>query len=161
MLNVKFILCVSPRSRKRHWLVKKAKNDFKSNPYNAGKTLLDPKCYVNLKVEQEDLDQQKSSSLIDISYDVPLADLERLPKKPPLQRSLPANCFSFEDFFQILSTLRKALAPGLNGIPYNVYKKCPKINKYLFKIFLSCMDKGIIPLQWWIAKEIYIPKVYK
>ena len=47
---------------------------YKSNPYNAGKALLDPKCYVNLKVEQEDLDQHKSSSLTDINYDLPLAD---------------------------------------------------------------------------------------
>ena len=53
------------KSRKRRWIIKKAKNDFKSNPYNAGKTLLDPKFYINLKVEQEDLDQHKSSSLSD------------------------------------------------------------------------------------------------
>ena len=94
----------SEKSRKRRWLVKKAKNDFKSNPYNAGKALLDPKCYVNLKVEQEDLDQHKSSSLTDINYDLPFADLEGLPDKPPLQKSFPTNSFSFEDFFQILST---------------------------------------------------------
>ena len=124
-------------------MVKKAKNDFKSNPYNAGKTLLDPKCYVNLKVKQEDLDQHKSSSLIDINYDVPLPEVEGLPDKPSLQKSFPTNCFSFEQFFQILSTRRNASAPGLNGIPYKVYKKCPKINKFLFKIFLSCMNKGI------------------
>ena len=132
---------------------------LKSNPYNAGKTLLHPKCYVNLKVKQEDLDQHKSSSLIDINYDVPLADLEGLPDKPLPQKSFPTYCFSFEQFFQILSTWRNASAPGLNGIPYKVYKKCPKISKFLFKIFLSCMNKGIIPLQWWSAKEIYIPKV--
>ena len=147
------------KSRRQHWLVKKARNDFKANPYNAGKTLLDPKCYVNLKVEQADLDQHKSSSLIDINYNIPLADLEGLPDKPPLLKPFPTNCFSFEDFFQILSTRRNASAPGLNGIPYKVYKKCPKINKFLFKFFLSCMNKGIIPLQWQSAKEICIPKV--
>ena len=90
---------------------------------------------------------------------VPLADLEDLPDKPPLQKSFPTNCFCFEQFFQILSTRRNASAPGLNVIPYKVYKKCPKINKFLFKIFLSCTNKGIIPLQWQSAKEIYIPKV--
>ena len=127
------------KSRRQHWLVKKARNDFKANPYNAGKTLLDPKCYVNLKVEQADLDQHKSSSLIDINYNIPLADLEGLPDKPPLLKPFPTNCFSFEDFFQILSTRRNASAPGLNGIPYKVYKKCPKINKFLFKFFLSCI----------------------
>ena len=162
LANVKYkirSLRKSEKSRKRRWLVKKAKNDFKSNPYNAGKTLLDPKCYVNLKVKQEDLDQHKSSSPIDINYDVPLADLEGLPDKPPLQKSFPTNCFSFEQFFQILSTRRNASAPGLNGIPYKVYKNCPNIYKFLFKIFLACMNKGIIPLQWHSAKEIYIPKV--
>ena len=163
LANVKYkicFLCKSEKSRKRRWLVKKAKNDFKSNPYNAGKTLLDPKCYVNLKVKQEDLDQHKSSSLIDVNYDVPLADLEGLPDKPPLQKSFPTNCFSFEQFFQILSTWRNVSSPGLNGIPYKVYKKCPKINKFLFKIFLSCMNKGIISLQWRSAKEIYIPTAH-
>ena len=65
----------SEKSCRWHWLVQKARNEFKANPYNAGKALLDPKCYVNLKVEQADLDQHKSSSLIDINYNIPLADL--------------------------------------------------------------------------------------
>ena len=91
----------SEKSRRQRWLVKKARNEFKANPYNPGKTLLDTKCYVNLKV---DLDQHKSSSLIDINYNIPLADLEGLPDKPPLLKPFLTNCFSFEDFFQILST---------------------------------------------------------
>ena len=41
---------------------------------------------------------------------------------------------------------------------HQLYKKCPKINKFLFKIFLSSRNKGIIPQQWGSAKEIYIPK---
>ena len=69
------------------------------------------------------------------------------------------HIFIFEYFYQILSTQRNASAPRLNRIPYKVYKRCPKINKFLFKIFLSCISKGIIPPQWQIAKEMYIPKV--
>ena len=149
----------SEKSRKRHWLVKKTKNDFKSNPFNGGEILLDPKCYVNLKVEQEDLEQHKLWSLIDINYNVPHTNLKGFPEKPSLQKSFPTNCFSFEDFFQISSTRPNVSAPGLNGIPHKVYKKYLKIDKFLFKIFLSCMYKGIIPLQWWSAKEIYSPKV--
>ena len=141
-------LCKSEKSWRQWWLVKKARISFKTNPYNAGKTLLYPKCYVNLKVEQEDFDQDKSSSLIDINYNTPLADLEGLPDKPPLLKQFPTNCFSFEDFLQILSTRWNASAPGLNGIPYKVYKKCPKINRFLFKFFLSCMNNCIIPLHW-------------
>ena len=48
------------------WLVTKARNDFQASPYNAGKTLFDQKCYVHLQVEQTDLDQHKSSSVIDL-----------------------------------------------------------------------------------------------
>ena len=124
-----------------------------------GLLLLDPECYVNPKVELADLDQRKSSSLIDINCDIPLPDLEGLPNKPPLLKSFPTSSFSFEDFFQILSTRRNASAPGLNGIPYKVYKKCPKINKFLFKVFLSCMIKGAIPLQCRNAKEILSQKL--
>ena len=149
----------SGKRRRQRWLVKKAINDFKADPYNAGKTLLDSKCYVNLKVEQADLDQDKSSPLIDIKYNIPLADLESLSGKPPLLKPFPTNCFSFEDFFQILSTRKNASAPGLNRMLYKVYKKCPKINNFAFRLFLSCMNQSIIPLQWWSAKEVYIPKV--
>ena len=65
--------------RKRRWLVKRAKNEFNVNPYKAGKNVLDPKCYCSLKVEQETLDQHKSSNLIDNNYSIPLDNLEGLP----------------------------------------------------------------------------------
>ena len=52
------------KSRKRHWLLKiMIRNDFKHNPYMAGKSLLDPKCFVSLKIYQANLDQHKASSL--------------------------------------------------------------------------------------------------
>ena len=96
---------LTDKSCRRCFLVKKATNDFKANPYDAGKTLLDRKCYVNLKVEQEDLDQHKSLSLIDINYNIPLADLEGLPDKPSALKPFPTNCFSFEDFLQMHQVL--------------------------------------------------------
>ena len=55
----------------------KARNKFNVNPYNAGKNL-DPKCYCNLNVDQETLDQHESSNLIDKNYDIPLGNLECL-----------------------------------------------------------------------------------
>ena len=69
------------------------------------------------------------------------------------------SCFSFDDFFEIFSSCRNASLPGLNGIPYKVYKKCPKITKFLFKNFQTCFKRCEIPIQWRSAQEIYIPKV--
>ena len=97
---------------------------------------------------QKTLDQHKSSNSIDNNYDIPLGNLEGLPPEPPLLKKLNKSCFSFDDFLQILSSRRNAFAPGLNGIPYKVYKKCPKISKFLFKIFQTCFKRCEIPIQW-------------
>ena len=59
--------------------MKKAKSEFKVNPYKAGKNRLDPKCYCSAKLVQESLDQHKSLSPFDKNYDILLANLEGLP----------------------------------------------------------------------------------
>ena len=38
-------------------------------------------------------------------------------------------------------------------------KKCPRIRKFLSKIFQACFKRCEIPIQWRSAQEIYIPKV--
>ena len=60
-------------------LMKKAKSEFKVNPYKAGKNRLDPKCHCIAKLVQETVDQHKSFSLFDKNYDIPLGNLEGLP----------------------------------------------------------------------------------
>ena len=135
------------KARKRRWLIKRAKNEFHVNPYKAGKNLLDPKCYCSLNVDQETLDQHKSSNLVDKNYDIPLGNLEDLPPEPSLLKKFNKSSFSYNDFFEILLARRNASAPGLNGIPYKVYKKCSKIGKFLFKIFQACFKRCEIPIQ--------------
>ena len=147
------------KTRKHRWLIKRAKNEFNVNHYKAGKNLLDLKCYCNLKVDQEVLDQHKPSNLFDNNYDIPLGNLEGLPPEPLLLRKFNKSWFSFDDFLEILSSRRNASAPGLNGIRYKVYKKCPRISKFIFKIFQACFKRCEIPIQWRSAQEIYIPKV--
>ena len=122
-------------------LIKSAKNEFHVNRYKAGKNLLDPKYYCSLNVDQEILDQLKSSNLVDKNYDIPLGNLEGLPPEPALLKKFNKSYFSYYDFFEVLLTRRNASAHGLNGIPYNVYKKCSKISKFLFKIFQTCFKR--------------------
>ena len=72
------------KTRKCLWLVKRAENEFSVNPYKAGKNLLVPKYYCSLNVDQETLDQHKSSNLIDNNYNIPLGNLDGLPPEAPL-----------------------------------------------------------------------------
>ena len=86
-------LCKAEKTRKRCWLIKRAKNEFNVNPYKAGKNLLDPKCYCSLKIDQEVLDQRKSSNLFDNIYDIPLGNLEGLTPEPLLLKNLIKAAF--------------------------------------------------------------------
>ena len=158
LINVKcriWSLRKGEKTRKRRWLIKKAKSDFKVNPYKAGKNLFDPKCCCSLKVDQETLDQHKSFNLFDKNYDTPLGNLEGLPPEPPLLKKFNKSSFLYDDFFAILATHRNASAPGLNGIPYRVYQKCLKTSQFLFKIFRACFKRCKINIQQRSAQEIY------
>ena len=144
--------------RKKSWKFKKAQAAFKCNPYRAGKSLLDPKCSTTLKVEQSVLDSHKSSSVSDKFFDIPLRALEGLTESPSISKPFSLVALKYDDFVSILNTRRNASAPGYNVIPYKVYKKCTKINSFLFNVFKSCVKNCVIPMQWRYAKEIYIPK---
>ena len=100
-----------------------------------------------------------SPNLVDKNYDIPLRNLGDLPPKPSLLKKFNKSSFSSNEFFEILLARRDASAPGLNGIPYKVYKKCSKISKFLFKIFKACFKRYEIPIQLRSAQEIHILKV--
>ena len=88
------------KTRKCCWLIKRAKYEFKVNPYKTGKNLLDLKCYSSLKLDQETLDQQhKSFNLFDKTYEIPLGNLEGLPPEPPFLKRFNTSSFYYNDFF--------------------------------------------------------------
>ena len=97
--------------------------------------------------------------MFDKNFDIPSGNLQGLPLEPSLLKKFNKSSFSYDDFFENLLARRNALAHGLNGIPYKVYKKFSKISKFLFKNFQACFKECEIPIQWRGAQEIYIPKV--
>ena len=136
----------SERSRKRRWLYKKAQQAFRSNPYEAGKALLDPVCNASLCVDQGKLDEHKKTTVSDPFYDVPLEALDGLPPAPIISKSFDASSLNYEDFEKLLCTHRNKSSPGLNAIKYIVYKKCSRARSYLFDIFKSCLRKSVVPV---------------
>ena len=116
----------------------------------------DPKCSTTLQVEQSVLDSHKSSSVSDKCFYIPLFALEGLPESPSISKPFSLVALKYDDFVSILNTRRNASAPGYNVIPYKDYKKCTKINSFLFNVFKSCVKNCVIPIQWRYAKEIYI-----
>ena len=146
------------KHRKKSWLFKKSQEKFMKNPYQAGKELLDSKSDAKLTVDQLTLDKFKSASVENKFYDVPLNPLEGLPSSPNLKVPFSSKSLSFDEFSTILASRRNASCPGLNAIPYKVYKQGTQIRKLLFNIFFSCLKHSVVPLQWRYAMEHFIPK---
>ena len=84
--------------------------------------------------------------------------LEGLPEDPVIKTPFFCKPFTYDDFQRILQTRRNKSSPGINAIPYKVYKNCTQINNFLFKIFISCLKHEVVPLQWRYAMEFFIPK---
>ena len=111
--------------------------------------VLSPRCNVNLKTDG--LELHKSNMLADCLRHVPLPPLHGLPPGPTTKVPFDVSELRKIDFLNLLATCRNASATGLNKIPYKVYKKCPKIASYLFKLFKSCKKHNVITIYWRIA----------
>ena len=97
----------------------------------------------------------------DDERDVPLPPLEGLPKPPCVKKKFPIGSFLKLTFQSVLKKKRNKSAPGINRIPYTVYKRCENLADYLFLILNECNLKKYVPIEWRIAMETYIPKVEK
>lgn len=50
------------------------------------------------------------------------------------------------------------MAPGPNGIPYKVYKNCPKLVKRMWKMFRIIWRRGELAESWRRVEGCFIPK---
>ena len=91
--------------------------------------------------------------MFDKTFDVPLGNLEGLLPEPSFLKKFNKSFFSYDDFFEILSTQRNASAPGLNGISYKVFRKWFKISKFIFTIFQACFKDVKLPFNGEVIKR--------
>ena len=150
-------LCKGEHKRKARWKRKQTNNLFNKNHYLSSKRVLDSRCYVKLSADKNAMDQHKSSAVFDPFNNNPLPRLDGLPPAPPICKSFTSGNISFSEFKKVLNFRRYGSARGMNMIPQKVYKLCPNICDYLFRLFKSCFQNYVVPVQWRIAAEVYIP----
>ena len=144
------------RYRKKRWKIKNANKSFFRNPYTAGKSILDPKCNIKLNVAKDTLDKHKASSVNDPLHNIPLPPLDDLPEPPSFLRDFNTSKFNFSHFMHIVNSRRNSSSPGINAIPYRVYKKCPQICSFLFSICNLCLKHSFVPVRvvGWLCSSI-------
>ena len=145
--------------RKRRWRQKCTRQKFYENPYSTAKSILSSKESVPLKVSKEVLDQYVESVTKDPLRNVDLPPLPGLPDCPQPEVPFESRSFKLNDLKNILKKTKNASKPGVNKIPYKVYKKCENLAKCLFLIIKCVQNSNYVPLKWRISDGVMIPKV--
>ena len=76
---------------------------------------------------------------------------------PEMVRPTPPK-LPFREIQEALKNKRNGAAPGLNGVPYVPFKKCPSLQKALHRIFVKIWETGDIPNSWATAFIVLLSK---
>ena len=146
-------------ARKRRKERRRLRKSFYQNPFKAAKEMLSPRVPTKLCVEKEVLDEYVREVASDPDREVELGELSGLPDVSAPVVQLRKNPFTDGYFRNLLKRKRSSSTPGPNKIPYTVYKKCPRLARYLLDILNSALRAKEVPLCWRVSDGIMIPKV--
>ncbi|KAJ8349369.1 hypothetical protein SKAU_G00244990 [Synaphobranchus kaupii] len=123
-----------------------------------GRDLLEERTSGNLKVTREVLEAHNHTLCSDPRKKEPLGSPGYVPRpaEPEIQfNTMPPRLIKVR---QVVEKARSASAPGPNGIPYKLYKNCPRVLKLLWNLMRMARGKQCIPSAWQKAMAVYIPK---
>ena len=154
------------RMKKRAESVRKNRQKFRKNcsefltqPYNFSRNLINPKPKGQLKSTKEEVEKY----LCNVHSDPKREDMQD-EKEEMWEYAEPDTAFdnkppTYLEFTKKLRKTRTRSAPGPNGVPYRVYKRCPEVAKLLYQ-YLRCMwARNAISDTWQEAEGVFIPKV--
>ena len=132
---------------------------FKLNPFRAVKNILCPNPAGELKCSKEELDSHLENTYGDERRSIPLGVLDGLPEKTVDPR-IPFNTrdISRKEHEDVIKKARAKSAPGNNGLPYLVYKRCPGISENLWVLNRLAFKTAEYPDNCRFFEGVYIPK---
>lgn len=87
-----------------------------------------------------------------------LGECQDLIKPPGPTTAFKAKEPSWKEIQTTIRATRSSSAPGINGVPYLVNNKCPKLMCRLWKILRVIWRRRKVAQQWRYAKGVWIPK---
>ena len=138
---------------------KKEQSQFKQNPFQFGKKLLDgEKKNKPPNFSKEVADRFFKKEYCDKERSALYGNLKGLPDAPAPETAFEMERLDWDEFQKKLKSRRNKSSPGPNGVPYLVYKRCPRMAKVLFKLLDSLWGIQRVPLQWRVGEAILIAK---
>ena len=140
---------------------KKFSNNCKSfltQPYQFARNLLSPKPKGEMESSKEEVEKFLKNAHADPNKGKPKDKCEDLKEYQTAEEDFDDNAPSFNEFVKKVRHARSKSAPGSNGIPYIVYKRCPKVAKLLWGYLKELWNKNVISDAWREAEGVFIPK---
>lgn len=146
------------RFKKKRKKQEAARAQFIKDPYRFTKSLLGEARSGTLTSSKEAVEQSVEEAFSDPTRDDALEGNHGLINIDPPTKSLSIECPSWREVQEVVKHARSSSAPGPSGIPYKVYKKCPKLLRRLWKLMRVIWSKGTIPTSWRRAEGCFVPK---
>ncbi|GFO29352.1 reverse transcriptase [Plakobranchus ocellatus] len=109
-------------------------------------------------LHREELETHLKRTYSDPTLEIPLEETTGLvwPAAPGIK--FDSKPPSLQKVIAVVNKARAKSAPGPNGVPYLLYKRCPNVIKKLHKILRSAWKKIKISKEWMTTEGVNIPK---
>jgi len=119
----------------------KKRAQFTANPYKFGKTLLDKERSGLIETPVEEVESYLRETHSDPNREDALGNCHRIDPAEPPQKKMILTESTLRELSDIIKKARFGSAPGPNAIPYKVYKMCPRLLMWLWRL-LKVVEKG-------------------
>ena len=153
------------RLAKRAETLKQNRKKFSSNcreflgqPFQFARKILSPKPKGDLQSTKEEVEQHLMEAHSNPDKGKEREDLEDLLQYEERDVEFDDNPPAYKEFAKKLRKTRSKSAPGPNGVPYVVYKRCPGVAKLLWNYLRLLWKRNILSDAWREAEGVFIPK---
>ena len=153
------------RLAKRAESIRKHRKKFSANckqflnqPYKFSREVIAPKPKGRLESSKEEIEAHLKKAHSNQGSPDDRQLLEDLHQFSEPEYRFEDEVPSFKEFMLKLRKTRSKSAPGPNGVPYLVYKRCPGVARELWLYIKELWKRNIISNSWREAEGVFIPK---
>ncbi|XP_069114421.1 uncharacterized protein [Argopecten irradians] len=138
------------RSRKR--------TSFVTNPFQFVKKLFGSKGSGKLVSSKEEVEEHLRKTHSDPRRAEDLAENTKIREVEEPTEAFDESEPKLSEVREIIKKARAGSAPGPNGVPYRVYKNCPRLLRRLWLLLRKVWRRGRLAESWNKAEGCFIPK---
>ena len=131
---------------------------FLNQPYQFARNILSQKPKGDMESPKEEVEKFLKDAHADPRKEEALGKGVDLLVYQTAEKDFDDKAPTYNEFVKKLRKTRSKSAPGPNGVPYLIYKRCPKVSKLLWGYLRELWVRNIVSDTWREAEGVFIPK---